>query len=135
MMEEKKFTLSSCPSQIQKLEQFIARLTCDCTLKKAKHPDILVSLTEAVNNAIIHGNNQDKSKLVNIHYKETSSALTFFISDQGKGFDPREIKDPTKPEYIGECGGRGVYIMQALSDRLAYHDNGRTVELQFNIHK
>lgn len=130
---DKKFTLTSCPSQIQELEKFIAKLTCDCIYKQAKHPDILVSLTEAVNNAIIHGNNKDKEKCVNIHFKETNNKLTFFITDQGKGFNPSTIKDPTSPEYIGECGGRGVYIMRALSDKIAYHDNGRTVELEFHI--
>ncbi len=134
-MDELIFTLSSCPSQIKKLENFISKVTCNCQFKKAKHPEILISLTEAVNNAIIHGNNQDKSKLVNIRLKETNKQLTFFISDEGKGFNPQEVKDPTAPEFIGECGGRGVYIMRELSDTLKYHDNGRTVELAFNLPK
>lgn len=134
-MEEQKFTLISCPSQIRKLEVFINDLTHDCEHKQAKHPDILVSLTEAVNNAIIHGNNKDKNKIVKIRCTQNSKKMTFYISDQGKGFNPSQIKDPTAAEHIGECGGRGVYIMKELADSLTYHDNGATVELAFNLPK
>lgn len=132
-MDELKFTLTSCPSQIEKLELFIKRVTSSCQIKKAKHPEILISLTEAVNNAIIHGNNEDKNKKVNILCRESSKKITFYISDEGSGFDPNGVKDPTKIENIELCGGRGVHIMKELSDKLAYHDNGRTVELQFKL--
>ncbi len=132
-MEQFKYKLPSCPTQIKDLESFISKVTCNCSFTKSKYADILVSITEAVNNAIIHGNNKDKTKYVNILFKQSQSKLTFLVSDEGKGFDPQQVKDPTSPERIAECGGRGVFIMKQLCDKLLYHNNGSTVELQFNL--
>lgn len=133
IMNQFKYKLPSCPTQISKLEKFINKVTCNCNCTKSKYGDILVSITEAVNNAIIHGNNKDKNKFVNIQFEKSDSKLIFLITDEGSGFDPREVKDPTSPEKIADCGGRGVFIMKQLCDKLAYHNNGSTVELQFNL--
>lgn len=92
---------------------------------------MLISLTEAVNNAIIHGNKADAKKFVKINCKEKTHEVVIRISDEGTGFNPLEIKDPTLPENIAECGGRGVFIMRELADQLVFLDDGRTVELHF----
>ena len=125
------YNLPSCPTQISALEKFISEVTCNCSFSKSKYADILVSITEAVNNAIIHGNNKDKTKFVKISFTHNNDKLTFVISDEGNGFDPNELEDPTSPERIAECGGRGVFIMKQLCDHLAYHDNGRSVTMEF----
>lgn len=95
--------------------------------------DILISLTEAVNNAIIHGNNQDESKFVEVRAESRNGHIAISVSDQGKGFDPASVPDPTTPERICECGGRGVYLMRQLSDCCRFTDNGRTVEMEFKV--
>ena len=59
--------------------------------------------------------------------------LAFKISDEGCGFDHESLPDPTSPENILKIGGRGVFLMKQLSDDVLFHDNGSTVEIQFNL--
>ncbi len=131
MTEDIRLTLKSSPCQIKLVEDLVQRLMCKCKLDQEVYDNILISLTEAVNNAIIHGNKKDVKKQVNISCSERSQTVIIQISDEGQGFDPKNIKDPTLPENILDCGGRGVYIMKELSDLMLFLDDGRTVELHF----
>ena len=95
--------------------------------------NILVSLTEAVNNAIIHGNRSDESKSVQIQLRKKNDSLNIRVSDEGRGFDYKNLPDPTAPENLMKIGGRGVFLMQQLSDDISFHNNGSTVEMQFKL--
>jgi serine/threonine-protein kinase RsbW len=125
--------LASEPKSIAEVEQFVVNVVNRYRLNDDQHGNILISLTEAVNNAIIHGNCQDSSKKVSIRLREGKDKLAFQVSDEGCGFDFREVPDPTKPENVCKCGGRGVFLMQRLSDNISYRNGGRTVEMQFKI--
>lgn len=131
MIEDIQLTLKSSPCQIKHIEDFVKSLMCKCQLDQDVYDNILISLTEAVNNAIIHGNKEDVRKFVNINCQEKSTEVVIKISDEGQGFDPQQVKDPTLPDNIEECGGRGVFIMKQLCDQLIFLDDGRTVELHF----
>ncbi len=95
--------------------------------------NILVSLTEAVNNAILHGNKNDLSKKVNIEFIPKNGMLSFFVKDEGAGFDHTAIPDPTNPENIEKLNGRGIFIMRHLTDSVFFHDKGSKVELNFKM--
>ena len=97
------------------------------------HDNILISLTEAVNNAIIHGNQKDENKFVSVNCVEAKQEVVIKISDEGKGFNPKMIPDPTKIQNLGCCGGRGVFIMKQLADSIRFLDSGRTVVMHFKI--
>ncbi len=125
--------ITSCPSEIGKLEHYVQQVSDRFNINQEKYPDILISLTEAVNNAIIHGNCNDKSKCVDIVSRYTEGIVVFSISDQGEGFDPSQVADPREAECIEQDGGRGVLIMKELCDKIHYKDNGSTVELAFNL--
>ncbi len=126
-------TISSNPNNILEVESYLKRLDFDFELNTDKYADILISLTEAVNNAIIHGNKSDESKLVHINVREKDSGLAFCVTDEGGGFNPNRVPDPTCAENIECCGGRGVFIMKALSDNISFENNGRTVEMYFKL--
>lgn len=98
-----------------------------------KYADILISLTEAVNNAIIHGNKSDESKNVEIHVREKGNGVAFCVTDEGVGFNPGRVPDPTCADNIDCCGGRGVFIMKALADEIYFQEDGRKVEMYFEI--
>lgn len=132
-MVKKTIKLSSSPTSITVLEEYLQDLLVKNQLCASKYPDILISLTEAVNNAIIHGNKSDASKEVRVNCKSSKTGISFSIIDQGNGFDPHAIPDPTSPEKIECCGGRGVFIINALADKVAYKNNGSTVEIYFNL--
>jgi len=123
--------ISSCPSKIGQVETYVKTVAEKFNISPDIYPNILISLTEAVNNAIIHGNNKDESKFVKISLEENCDLLVFEISDEGKGFNPSEIADPTSEENIDCCGGRGVHIMKELSDEIDFLDNGRRVKICF----
>ena len=125
--------LKSNPRNISMIDGFVQKLVEEYKLTPNQYGNILISLTEAVNNAIIHGNSQDESKKVQIQLRRLKNKLSISVSDQGRGFDPAKVRDPRCSENIECCGGRGVLIMKELSDDIQYHNNGRTVEMQFNI--
>ncbi len=126
-------TISSNPNNILEVESYLKRLDFDFGFQSEKYADILISLTEAVNNAITHGNKNDESKKVHIHVREKNNGLAFCVTDEGGGFNPSRVPDPTCDENIECCGGRGVYIMKALSDDITFEDDGRSVEMYFNL--
>jgi serine/threonine-protein kinase RsbW len=94
--------------------------------------NMLIAVTEAVNNAIHHGNQDDPEKLVRIGFESENSKLTFSITDEGPGFDYSNLPDPTDPANIDKVSGRGVFLMQNLSDSIAFEQNGKRVVLGFN---
>lgn len=125
--------LPSNPRNVAIVESFVNRIVEQYRISPDLHCNILVSLTEAVNNAIIHGNCGDESKNVFIKLRKQRNTLAIQVSDEGCGFDPASIPDPTAPENITRCGGRGVFLIQQLSNTVRYHNNGSTVEMQFKI--
>ena len=97
------------------------------------YSNILISLTEAVNNAMVHGNQLDNQKKIVVSYRKQPHRIHLFISDEGTGFDPFQIPDPTSDERIMEEGGRGVFLMKQLTDEIHFLDQGRTVQLMWKI--
>ncbi len=93
--------------------------------------NIMIAVTEAVNNAIKHGNSADSSKNVLLSLTLNDNLLKFIIKDEGIGFDFHTLPDPTSPENLEKPGGRGIFLMKNLSDDVAFRDNGRIVELSF----
>ncbi|MEY4030981.1 MAG: hypothetical protein RL284_1097 [Bacteroidota bacterium] len=118
---------------INVLDSFVQDLVHQYKISQEVHGNMLISLTEAVTNAITHGNHYDENKVVKINLQKKSDTIAIRVSDQGCGFDPTSVPDPTCDENICKCGGRGVFLMQRLCDQIQYKDNGRTVEMHFKI--
>ena len=97
------------------------------------YPNILISLTEAVNNAMVHGNRLDARKNIVVSCQEKKNMIQFNISDEGSGFDPQALPDPTSKERIETEGGRGVFLMKQLADEIHFLNHGRTVRLVWKI--
>lgn len=125
--------IASIPANICKVEEYLQQIFKEYSLDNKLYPNVLVSITEAVNNAILHGNKSDGSKFVVLGTTRMKKHICFRISDEGQGFDPASIPDPTLPENVTCCGGRGVFLMNQLSDRVIFSDNGRTVEIEFAL--
>ncbi|MEM8909048.1 MAG: ATP-binding protein [Bacteroidota bacterium] len=126
-------TIASDPKNVASVEPFVEKVFKRYEINPDMYGNILITLTEAVTNAIIHGNARDQSKIVQVQIKKLKNSLTFLISDEGPGFNFDELPDPTAPENLLKVGGRGVFLMHQLCDQVQYHDNGSTVEIHFNI--
>ena len=125
--------LQSSPECILEVEQCLRQLFKDLSLDPVVYSNILISLTEAVNNAVEHGNCNDRSKTVCVKLNKQQEVLRCEISDEGCGFDPSNLPDPTIDENVEKPGGRGVFLMRELSDQIEFRDNGSTVELIFHL--
>lgn len=125
--------LTSKPNNIAFIEPFVEKFRCQCNFNDEVYGNILVAITEAVNNAIIHGNKLDPEKKVEIQLLQTGNNITCTIEDNGGGFDYNNLPDPTSPENIENIGGRGVFLMKNLSDLVIFSKNGSYVEIQFKI--
>ncbi len=125
--------LSSDTRNIALVESFVERAVEQYQIAPDIYGNILITLTEAVNNAIIHGNSNDESKTVQIQLRRNNNCLAVRVTDEGEGFDHSAVPDPTAPENLLQVGGRGVFLMQQLSDSVHFHNNGSTVEMRFNL--
>lgn len=132
MSELKEITFESQLQNIAMVEKIIDSLCEDYNINEEHYGNILISLTEAVNNAIVHGNRLDPEKKVVLSYEVKDKTLKFTIIDEGPGFDFDNLPDPTAPENIEKPHGRGVFLMKNLSDECSFSEDGRIVELEFN---
>jgi len=130
---ERTITIPSKLEQISLVEKNIDEITEALTVTPDVYGKILIAAIEGVNNAIVHGNKMDENKNVTIKILVTNKKVSIIISDQGAGFDPNSIPDPTIPENIENISGRGIFLMKKLSDGITFKNNGSTVELIFNL--
>lgn len=94
--------------------------------------NVLIAVTEAVNNAIIHGNkNKDNAKIY-LKTSESDSSFCFIIEDEGNGFDFSNLPDPTAPENLEKENGRGIFLMKNLSDEIVFENYGKRVLIYFS---
>ena len=89
--------------------------------------DIHVAFEEALRNAMVHGNESDPGKKVIVETDVQENAVIISVEDEGTGFDPKDLPDPTHDENLLKEGGRGVYLMQHLMDEVRYENDGKKV--------
>lgn len=130
---EEMMVLNSDIGNIPKVEVFVENIVDRFNVAPEIYGNILISLTEAVTNAIIHGNGKDYAKKVQVILERGDKNLTFKVTDEGPGFDFTSLPDPTAPENLLRVGGRGVFMMQQLSDAITFSNNGNTVEMIFKV--
>jgi len=130
---KKEITFSSKIENISLVEKLVDELSENYSLDSLLYGNILVSLVEAVSNAIRHGNKMDESKNVTLRYEVTKNVLTCTVIDQGVGFDYTTIPDPTSDENIDKPHGRGIFLISRLSDDLKFNANGKQLEISFNM--
>jgi serine/threonine-protein kinase RsbW len=123
--------IPSITENIRIIESFIDNAKERFNLDDDIYGNIMIAVTEAVNNAIQYGNRSDLSKNVFLSLTLDENLLKFTIQDEGKGFDFHNLPDPTALENLKKVGGRGIFLMKHLSDDVVFKDNGRTVELTF----
>ena len=132
-MQRLNIQIPSLPENIRIVESFIDNAKDKFHIGDDLYGNIMVAITESVNNAILHGNKSDSKKVVDLSLELAEDKIIFTIVDQGPGFDSENLQDPTAPENIEKVGGRGIFLMKHLSDEVTFSDEGRQVELVFNI--
>ena len=132
---QKTINFSSVPESLSLVERLIDEVCRECNVDEVFYGNILISITEAVNNAIQHGNKCDPAKQVELAYDAdvNEGKLCFTVKDEGEGFDHSTIPDPTAPGNAEKLNGRGIFLMRNLADKVGFSMRGRVVELDFNL--
>ncbi len=130
---ERTITIPSSLEQINLIEKIIDEITEKLSVTPDVYGKILIASIEGVNNAIVHGNKFDKTKVVSININVGQNRIIVTIADQGNGFDPYNVPDPTTPENRENISGRGVFLMKKLSDDITFENNGSTVKMIFYL--
>jgi len=132
-MDSIKIQIPSLAENIRIIESFIDNAKERFHLDDDIYGNIMIAVTESVNNAIRHGNKSNKDKNVSISLTLNDSVLKFVIEDEGEGFDYNNLPDPTAPENIDKPSGRGIFLMKHLSDEVHFKECGKVVELYFYV--
>ena len=131
MSAVRQLQIASRMESITQVEGLINALCEEFGVEETHYGEILIAMTEAVNNAVVHGNKLDTNKMVDIEVRTEGQTMEFRIADQGPGFDYENIPDPTAPENIEKPNGRGVFLMRQLADTCEFEELGRVAILRF----
>ena len=122
-MAEKIYSkeIISDPDLMPEVEEFLINIAKENNLEEEKHNSLALSASEAVSNSIVHGNKLDETKKVFINVIVNDDEMKIIFKDQGTGFNPENVPDPTNPENILKDSGRGIHIMKSFIDELKYN--------------
>ena len=123
--------INSDIKNISEVEKLIDNVCEDLNLSEDIYGNILIAVTEAVNNAIVHGNGKSEDKKVKVFVEKNENKVIFTVEDEGEGFDFENLPDPTAPENIEKPDGRGIFLMKNLSDEVGFDRNGSKVSITF----
>ena len=123
----------SLPSEVAVISPFVDKLmplltNCGCVPEGVS--DVEIALREALANAIIHGNHEDRRKHVHVTCRCEPDEVSIAVKDEGKGFETNNLPDPTAPENIGSVHGRGIHVMKALMDEVRFEEGGVVVHMR-----
>ncbi|MCS6895455.1 MAG: ATP-binding protein [Bacteroidia bacterium] len=127
--------LSSDLDELLRAEPILTEVASMAGLSEERTPLFIVAVTEALSNAIVHGNRQQKDKVVRMRFSWSpeTRTLTAEIQDEGTGFNPATLPDPTATENLLRESGRGIFLMRNLADSVEFQHNGTCVELKFYL--
>lgn len=130
---ERVLNITSRIENLREVEKMVDEISTACSMSSEVYGNVLIATLEAANNAILHGNKLDENKDVNLEFTWDENRLELVVTDQGKGFNYKDIPDPTAPGNVEKVNGRGVFLMEKLSDDINFMENGSKVSLTFNL--
>jgi serine/threonine-protein kinase RsbW len=132
-MKQHTLKLKSVPANIHRLEKFVEDICDEYNINNTYFGNILVALTEAFENACIHGNLNDPEKNINIIFHSEPKGLLFEVKNEGNGFDYKNIPDAVDVVGNPDKKGTGIFLIKSLADEVKFKDNGRGIQLIFYI--
>lgn len=131
----KTISIPSIPANIKLVERFLMEIQDTVHLEDSVMDRVMISITEVVNNGIVHGNHSDPTKHVHITCHCYEDRLDFIVSDEGEGFRPDDIPDPLDERNLLKEGGRGVLIVRSMMDKVSFHLGSTGMEIHLSIRR
>jgi serine/threonine-protein kinase RsbW len=122
--------INSERGELKKAEQFLRTFFVNNDLPLAHFNKVFLCLSEAVLNAILHGNQRIFDKRVYIKADCYMGLITIEITDEGDGFDFHKLENPTKKKNIKRESGRGIHIIKSLSQEIKFKNNGSCIQFK-----
>jgi len=129
---ERFLEIETTVDNLCRVEDFINSIFIDFNLSTKFYSKVYLSVIEAVNNALFHGNQNIISKKIRVSFFDDTFSFHFVIEDEGLGFDFFFVQDPTFIQNIRKESGRGIFIMKHYADDVCFQKNGSVVKLLFN---
>ena len=134
MLKNNVLKINSSLTELYKVEEFVETISDVYNINNNYYSTILISLDEAVRNAIEHGNDFESDKKVTVSFTTSNGELIFSVKDDGNGFVLSDFPDPTSLEYnIDLDVGKGLFLMKQLSDNLKINEEGNQISLHFKV--
>ena len=127
-----RIRIPSNHSSLKEVENLVDAVCANLAVDEDNYGNVLIAVTEAVNNAIEHGNGSISNLIVEVAVGDTTQSFCFSITDEGLGFDYLNLPDPTAPENILKENGRGIFLMKNLADEVEFNEKGNNVTVYFN---
>jgi serine/threonine-protein kinase RsbW len=124
--------IQSEANELVKVEMLIDKVCGDLNVDEDRFGNVLIAVTEAVNNAIFHGNLEKAELVVDVFVADSLNEFCFGVCDMGNGFDHVNLPDPTLEENLEKEYGRGVFLMRNLADEVEFSESGSRVEMYFS---
>lgn len=124
--------LASTFEESERVPDFVEEIQNEAGLSDKITGNFMLLLSEAVSNAIDHGNKNDPSKKVEIEIQITGKEIKASVHDEGEGFNPDNTKNPVMEENLLDPSGRGIFILKELADSVEFEDNGRKLIFAMN---
>jgi len=128
-----KLDITSTSDNIRLVERLVEDVCDVFNVNEDSYGNILIAVTEAVNNAIYHGKKGNTNKHIKIGCESGDKNICVSVADEGRCFDFNNLPDPTDPLNIDKPNGRGVFLMKNLADKVEFNNNGQEVLLTFNL--
>lgn len=130
---ERELIIASELKELNNLRLFLNQIFTDTDLNRGYFNRVLLGLSEAVSNSIIHGNKNDCSKKVFISFFYQENRLVITVRDEGDGFSIDDVKDPTLPENRKMENGRGLFLIQQIADEVYFYDGGNKIQILYSL--
>jgi serine/threonine-protein kinase RsbW len=132
---ENQISIPSSLDYLKDVDYFVEAKLKKCGLTESDLADVAISVTEAVTNAVIHGNKNDLQKRVTITLEIREPDITVWVKDQGNGFDPNSVPSPVENDNVLKKVGRGIFILKSLMDEVDFTiEPGEGTVVKFTKH-
>ena len=125
----KHLKIPSTWEAVQEAGQAVLKEVAEANYDESTTFSIRLALEEGLINAVKHGNKMDESKLVFLDYDITDEHVELILSDEGPGFNPCGVPDPTADENLEKPSGRGIMLMRSFMDEVEYLEDGKKVRM------